>query len=306
MKRFSALVISVAALFASSAAAMSIQFANGVPSTATSSIAACNNPLYGQNYTGCTTNAFISPNVATSTDYFMNLDSFGGGGQSLGEESFTSAFALSNTGYTLQQSSDTLSGITLTVTQFGAGSYANVGGIGGQPPALSVSVSGTLGAGDPTANQLVWIQGLEINYQPGLPGNNSYDTSQNFNTLDDASFNNLTTGCTAIPASPNATTPSNVPGSPAGGNYCDPIYPFQYNNNSFFDAPLGPWPNGSFRGIALLATINTVSDVITTYGGISYGFDNSVAPEPATWMLILCGACMVALSRSVRRGKNQA
>ena len=281
--------------FAPRASAISIQFANGVNQNASSFIANCSNPFYGRDYTQCATKAFVSDSVATANDFFLNLSTFGGGG-AFGEESFASAFA-NGTGYTLASDTTMLAGITLTVTEFGAGSYATVGGIGGQPPDIRVTVTGNLAAGDPTANQLVWIQGLEINYRPGLAGNNSYNTGTDFNTLDDATFNHFTAGCTAIPASPNNATPSNVPASPAGGNYCDPIYPFQNQNLSFFDAPLGPWPNGSFRGIALLATINTVSNTITTYGGVSYGFDNSVAPEPGTWLLLGSSVALVLVSR---------
>jgi hypothetical protein len=60
---------------------------------------------------------------------------------------------------------------------------------------------------------------------------------------------------------------------------------------------LGPWPNGSFRGIALLATIDTVNHSVTTYGGVSYGFDNSVAPEPGTWVLLLAGVAAIFIGR---------
>ena len=297
---FGALPVLLLVALAPQADAISIQFANGVNDTASSYIANCNNPLYGRAYTQCATKAFISDSVATANDFFLDLSTFGGGGQSLGEESFASAFA-NGTGYTLASDTNKLAGITLTVADFGAGSYATVGGIGGQPPDIRVNVTGNLGAGDPTANELVWIQGLEIDYQPGLAGNNSYNTGTDFNTLDDATFNHFTAGCTAIPASPDKATPSTVPASPRGGNYCDPIYPFQNQNLSFFDAPLGPWPNGSFRGIALLATINTVSNTITTYGGVSYGFDNSVAPEPGTCLLLVSGVAFVLVSRRKTR-----
>ena len=51
------------------------------------------------------------------------------------------------------------------------------------------------------------------------------------------------------------------------------------------------------RAIALLATVNTVSDTVTVYGGVSYGFDNTVTPEPATWMLLLAGAGILLYMR---------
>ncbi len=276
-------------LAAQQARAISLTFANGVPGNATSYIANCNNPLYGQAYVGCTTRAFSSDDVATSNQNFMDLSSFGAGTGGLGEESFATAFANTlGAGWSLTQGPTALAGITLTVTSFGAGSYSNVGGIGSTNPNITVTVGGTLNnPGDPALGQLAWIQGLEIDYQPGLPGNSSYNTGTDYNVLDDATFNNLTAGCTAVPASLNATTPSNVPASPQNGKYCDPIYPFQYTSRMFYDAPLAPWPNGSFRGIAMLATIDTVSKTVNVYGGVTYGFDNPVAPEPGTWMLLL-------------------
>jgi hypothetical protein len=226
----------------------------------------------------------------------MNLDTFGGGGQGLGEESFASAF--SNTlgqGWTLNQGNpDMLSGITMTVTQFSTGSYPLVGGIAkGSAHDITIKLSGTNSISSTLLNQLVWIQGLEINYKPG-PAPDGYSTASNYNTLDDATFNSLTSDCNAIPAGSPTTVPAEP--FPMGTEYCDPVYPFQYQDRTFYDAPAGPWPNGSFRGIALLATIDTVNHSITTYGGVSYGFDDSV-PEPGTWVLLLAGMAAISFGR---------
>lgn len=280
---------------ASQAGAITLTFANGVNDTSSSSIANCNSPYTGLNYTGCVTRAFISDNVATANDYFMNLDTFGGGGLGLGEEGLQSAF--SNSGWSVVQASgaalDALSGITLTVTNFSAGSYPNVGGIGigADGHNITVSVGGLDTISQALIDQLVWIQGLEINYTVGAGAD--YNTANNYNVPDSATFNDLTAGCTPIPAG----SPATVPPSPPGGNYCDPIYPYQYANLQFYDAPMGPWPNGSFRGIALLATLDTATNTITAYGGVSYGFDNSVAPEPGTWILLLAGAAAILFAR---------
>ncbi|HEY4085516.1 MAG TPA: PEP-CTERM sorting domain-containing protein [Bryobacteraceae bacterium] len=295
MKRFSFAVAAatVGLACASQAGAMSLTFANGVSDQSTSSIASCFSPSTNQVYQNCATAGFVSDHVASSTDYFMNLDTFGGGGQGLGEESFSSAFSNAlGSGWTLNQGDmSVMAGITMTVTQFSTGSYSAIGGIG-QGPAhdITVQLSGTNTLSQSLVNQLVWIQGLEINYKPG-PAPGGFSTQTTYNTLDDATFNSFS-GCTAVPNG----SPANVPASGSNG-YCDPIYPFQYSNLQFYDAPMGPWPNGSFRGIALLATIDTVNHSVTTYGGVSYGFDDSVAPEPGTWVLMLAGVGILFLGR---------
>jgi hypothetical protein len=295
MKKFSFAVTAAAISLAcaSQAGAMSLTFANGVSDHSSSSIASCFSPFTSQIYQNCVTKGFVSDSVAGNTDYFMNLNTFGGGGQGLGEESFASAF--SNTlgsGWTLNQGDmSVMSGITMNVTQFSTGSYSAIGGIGQGPTHdITVQLTGTNTLSQSLINQLVWIQGLEINYKPGSTAA-SFSTATNYNTLDDATFNSFS-GCTAVPNG----SPANVPANTTNG-YCDPIYPFQYSNLQFYDAPMGPWPNGSFRGIALLATIDTVNHSVTTYGGVSYGFDNSVAPEPGTWVLLLAGVAAIFIGR---------
>jgi hypothetical protein len=290
---FAVAAAAVSLTCASQAGAMSLTFANGVSDQSSSSVGSCFSPFTSQVYQNCATTGFVSDSVATSTDYFMNLDTFGGGGQGLGEESFTSAFSSAlGSGWTLNQGDmSVMAGITMTVTQFSTGSYSAIGGIA-QGPAhdITIQLSGTSSISNTLLNQLVWIQGLEINYKPGAaPG--GFSTQTTYNTLDDATFNSFT-GCSAVPSG----SPATVPASGSNG-YCDPIYPFQYSNHQFYDAPAGPWPNGSFRGIALLATIDTTNHSITTYGGVSYGFDNSVAPEPGTWVLLLAGVAAIFIGR---------
>lgn len=295
MKKFSfaatAAVLGLAC--ASQAGAMNLTFANGVSDIASSSVESCFSPFTISIYDQCVTKGFISSSVAMNTDSFLNLDIFGGGGQGLAGESFSTAFV--NTlgrDWTLAQGDmDLMAGITMTVTQFSAGSFNQIGGIGSGPARnITVQLSGTGSLTQSLVNQLVWIQGLEINYKPGSTAAN-YSTATNYNTLDDATFNSFP-GCAAIPSGSPATVPPNT-----SNGYCDPIYPFQYSNLQFYDAPMGPWPNGSFRGIALLATIDTVNHSVTTYGGVSYGFDNSVAPEPGTWVMLLAGVAAIFLGR---------
>src|SRR6185312_1733068 len=296
MKRISFPIVAVTLglTCVSQAGAMAVTFANGVSDNATSSIASCSSPFTGYGYTNCVTKGFVSDSLATNTDYFMNLDTFGGGGQGLGEESFTSAFVGSlGQGWTLNQGDmSVMAGITMNVTQFSTGSYGSIGGIGlGSAHHITVQLSGTNTLSQTLVNQLVWIQGLEINYKPGSTAA-TFSTATNYNTLDDATFNSFT-GCTAVPNG----SPANVPANTTNG-YCDPIYPFQYSNLQFYDAPMGPWPNGSFRGIALLATIDTVNHSVTTYGGVSYGFDNSAqTPEPGTWGMLLAGVAAIFVAR---------
>jgi hypothetical protein len=284
---------------ASQAGAMALVFANGVSDHASSSIASCISPFTNGVYQNCVTNGFISDAIATNTDHFMNLDTFGGGGQGVGQESFTSAFGnyatLSGVNWILQaDNTDALADITMTVTSFNTESKGAVSGIG----SIKVDLSGV---SQSMLDQLVWIQALEINYKPG-PAPDGFSTETNYNTLDDATFNSLTSTCNAIPGGSPAIVPAQP--FPTATEYCDPIYPFQYEDKTFYDGPLGPWPNGSFRGIAMLASIDTVNHVVTTYGGVSYGFDSSVAPEPGAWTLLLAGlgAIVIARRRVMPRG----
>ncbi|HVW10821.1 MAG TPA: PEP-CTERM sorting domain-containing protein [Bryobacteraceae bacterium] len=287
---FASIAMILGLIGASQAGAITLNFANGVSDTSSSSIASCSSPYTGLTYYGCETTGFISDSVATASDDFMNPGTFGGG-QGLSGEGLLSAF--SGSGWTVvQDQTNALAGITLTVTNFSTGSYDSAGGIGlnANGHSISVSVGGLNSISADLASSLVWIQGLEINY---LVGNNAdFNTANNYNLPDDATFNGVT-GCNAIPAG----SPATFSPAPGGTVYCDPIYPFQYANHQFFDTPIGPWPNGSFRGIALLASIDTADNTITTYGGVSYGFDDFAAPEPGTWFLMLAGAAAVFFAR---------
>jgi MYXO-CTERM domain-containing protein len=270
----------------------------------TDSIMPCSNP--NGSWQKCGVNAFVSSGTATSISNFMNTSTFGGG-QTLpngGDIDFATAYDswfLGNTGWN-PLDNGTLNGtLTLNVDVFNAIACTGVGGLGqtcqpGPDTGIDVQLQNYVpGAGDPTVDQFFWVQGLLTNYQPGLPGNGSYNTSTVYNTLDTAAFNNIA-GCQALPNPNNGTTP-NVP----AGTYCGPAYPYQLGPKNFSDAPKAPYPNGSFRGIALLATETSGPNgksTLTVYGGVNYGFDvYAVAPEPGTWILGLAGLTAIVLLR---------
>ena len=204
----------------------------------------------------------------------------------------------------------------------GAGTFT--GGI--NPIIVSINYSPT--GNDPTLAQLVWTQALVINYSP-----TSVDmVSPPAVTLDTYSLSAGSSGssgaflsaCEPIPGQtpgPNNTIAANIGATASGQAYCDPIYPFQYGPSTiagpdpFADAPQGLWPDDAFRGIALLSTVtfdtdgngNITDRVLTAYDGISYGFNLSVVPEPATLVLLLgpaAGMLILRRGRYAVRGSN--
>lgn len=247
---------------------------------------------------GCGVNAFLSPNVATSISDFMNLDSFNGtlpGGSP--DIDFASAYdswllGQSGSGWTTLESGTITGSLTLDVDIFNALACPGVGGLdnacqGGTNQGIDVEIQNYVpGPGDPAESQFFWVQALLINYQPP-----STSTSTVYETMDTAAFNSIA-GCQNLPNPGDGSTP-NV----GAGTYCGPAYPFQYAEQDFSDGPMGPYPDASFRGIALLATetsgpnnVNT----LTVYGGVDYGFDVYVTPEPGTWIMVMAGFMAIA------------
>ena len=257
----------------------------------------------GGPWSNCGITSYLSTSTTqATTDFFTSLGTFNTG--PVGEESFATAFANWNatTGgtWTLVEQSP-LANITYTINTFNT--FANTTGGGVQ---IAIAVTTQNGYNGPPVGQLVWTQGLEINYT--VAPNGGAQANPPINTLDNYSFNSggVASGgsgafgkpCQAIPASPNNTTPSTIPASPANTSYCDPIYPFQDGAQGFFDRPSGIYPIDSFRGEAFLSTVNTITKTLTIYdGGVNYGFDLFVAPEPATQFLIGLGLCLFALRK---------
>lgn len=166
------------------------------------------------------------------------------------------------------------------------------------------------GAPGPAANDFWWMQSVYVNYGAGAgaAADNPNDTPATpatpKDTLDVWSLSNggSTSNCIAVPL-------NNQP-SPAGKGFCDPIYPFQNAANAsgilgFGDEPLGQWRvPASFRGIALLTTVNTSTRTITAYNGVDYGFDLTVVtPEPSSVIFIGAGTVLLVLVR--RRGARR-
>jgi hypothetical protein len=160
---------------------------------------------------------------------------------------------------------------TATAQQF---SGVTLGGL-----TIMIDVSGltlpTVGANQ----QLVWVQGLDINYTPGAG-----TIVDPMYTMDTSTFSNLTCG---------------------GTIFCPPAYPYQYKDDSFYDQPKDYYmPPGTtqafFDANAYLAVedfTNADKPVLSVYDGISYGFQNYVSPEPGTFALLGGGFALLLFRR---------
>jgi hypothetical protein len=282
-----------------------------VPASATiisssSSISNCTNEV-GQAVSGCTDTIYYSTEVASDTTPFITGSI---AGQDPINADFVTAFndwnaTSGNNDWTL------VNGGTLNLTlTLSIGAKLNSPSAGISPIMVNIS-NYTQGASDPSLSQLVWTQSLFTNYTPtaGL-------TETPNITLDTYSLSKGSTGsngafrttCTPIPGAPNAdnnTTPSNIGATPSGKAYCDPIYPFQYGTDFFFDAPQSIWPNGAFRGISLLSTVTydtnsqgaVTGDILTVYQGVNYGF--SLSNTPGAQTTTTPGAVSTQLTESV-------
>jgi hypothetical protein len=252
-------------------------------------------------YTDCTSTAFISDTDATATTTFLK-GAYNGTGPT--DQTFMSTFGVWNksqqTGvkWTIVNGG-ALADLTLTVNPFeacateAACDRTKDQGDGGGIGAIRIVPTMETGYKGPPLNQLVWAQATYDNA--------TGPDAQAVNTLDV-----YTKGCMALPAPPpnskNVTV--DIPGIAPKTQYCEPIYPDQYDNKRFFDAPSGPWPDFSFRAIALLATVSETTNAagtvtaatLTVYDGVNYGFDLSAKaampaamPEPSTWMMMFAG-----------------
>jgi hypothetical protein len=83
----------------------------------------------------------------------------------------------------------------------------------------------------------------------------------------------------------------------ANSTWCQPVYPFQYNDEHFFDGPRAPFDTGFFEADAFLTKADYTNRVLTVYEGVHYGFYLYVVPEPATGALLLVGLVVMGARR---------
>jgi hypothetical protein len=287
----------------------------------TATIANCTNTI--NNYTNCTSKAFVSNQVANMTTTFTSPGTFNGAQPT--NQNFQSAFNTwntpANTGgvtWTLVNGG-AINGLTLTVNPFTASATNNTGGISN----ITITLTQGNGYNGPNINQLAWTQALYTNDSPSTPFGMYLNPPAN--TLDSYSFSKGSAGSGGVfqnPAQPlptpgpnTANAVQNIPATPGGKAYADPIYPFQYNNKHFFDGPALGWPSASFRAVALLSTVSETTDnqgkvtaaTLTVYDGVNYGFDLSATlvkapvPEPNPALLMAAGLLPLAALRRRRQ-----
>ena len=90
-----------------------------------------------------------------------------------------------------------------------------------------------------------------------------------------------------------------------GGIFGGPLYPYQYTDESFYDFPKAPYDDGFFSGWAMLSKVDYATRTLTTYEGVSYGFDLHVQniPEPSSITLVLLGGLLVSLQKMSKAKK---
>ena len=79
-----------------------------------------------------------------------------------------------------------------------------------------------------------------------------------------------------------------------------PAYPFTYPDQRFFDAPGAHTIKDStvfFHAVVLLVAIDDATRTMTTYEGVSYGWDLTSVPTPGSLALLGLGGVMVARRR---------
>lgn len=276
--------------------------------------------------TNCVDTSFYSTTPASATSSFI-AGNFPGG-SSPSADTFTTAFnswnAANGDDWTLINGGTLNLALTLATLQPGASTFT-----GGIDPVIATLSNYLPAAGDPSLSQLVWVQGLFINYSPKLGTLSAPITTLDTYSLSQGSASSggaFQTACEPIPGQspgPNNKTPATIGAVTSGKAYCDPIYPFQYGSTRngeqvdgttlstdfFYDAPQGAWPDNAFRAIALLASVTFVTNAsdditqrdLTVYQGVNYGFNLAVGvPEPATlWLL---GSTLPLLAVPRRRG----
>lgn len=154
---------------------------------------------------------------------------------------------------------------TLNVSQFDAASAHGNHGVGGLDITIDLVYDGV------DRDDFVWSQGLLTNYL--LDGS----IVAAFPEMDVAS------DC----------TPVNV--------FCEPVYPFQYNDEHFFDGPRAPYDTGFFEADAFLSKVNYTTRTLTIYEGVHYGFYLWAIPEPGTGLVMIVGLVVLGGWRRLQR-----
>ena len=295
------------------------QSANATVQSVTTTVANCQ--AGAQTVPQCSDTGYLSDQTVGATDGFI------GGFPNAQSDQFNFTDAFNNWNAAHGSLWHLVDGGALPVsftTNVTVGADTITGGI--NPIIVSINYSPT--GNDPTLAQLVWTQALVVNYSPTSvdllsPPAVTLDT-YSLSAGSSGSGGAFQTACEPIPGQtpgPSNTIAANIGATASGHAFCDPIYPFQYGPSTvagpdpFGDAPQGLWPNDAFRGIALLSTVtfdtdangNITDRVLTAYEGISYGFNLSVVPEPATLLLLLgpgAGTLMLRRKRYAVRGSN--
>ncbi|MEX2113086.1 MAG: PEPxxWA-CTERM sorting domain-containing protein [Pirellulales bacterium] len=158
----------------------------------------------------------------------------------------------------------TLTDLALTVSIFDAYSNHTSHGVGGLEIQVDIDYDGA------DRDELVWSQGLYDNY--------------------------LLDGSIIAPF-------YEMDVSTAPGVWTPPVYPFQYEDERFYDFPKGPFDGAFFEADAFLSKVNYTTRTLTIFDGVEYGFYLYAieVPEPATWALMLVGLVLVPLAARQRR-----
>jgi hypothetical protein len=158
---------------------------------------------------------------------------------------------------------------TATAQQF---SNVTLGGL-----TIRISIAGITLPNPGPGQQLVWVQGLELNYTPANLG----PLVNPYYTMDTATLSNL--DCTQ----PNI--------------WCPPAYPYQYADDHFYDQPKAyyrapPSKQAFFDADAYLALEDPSKKTLEVFDGVSYGFQNYVTATPEPGSLFLMGSGVLGLS----------
>jgi hypothetical protein len=255
---------------------------------ATYSATATNCTGFGGPWTACGANGYLSYGTGITSTEFFNFSGFNNPGGA-GEETFTDSFnafagTAAGAGWTLNTGAAL--DLTYSVSTFRTFATSSNGGVEIQVD-ISLPVGSTV-----DISTLFWSQALAVNYK--VQDAAGVNHSPPVLAMDSFSFN---LGGSAIP--PGSTCSDTGAGGKA---YCDPLYPFQYGDRHFYDKPTGLYPIDSFRGIAMLSSVDFTNKVLTVYPtGVSYGFDLWVVPEPGTYVMISAGLAAIIVLRKRRK-----